>query len=58
MVQLSHSITGSDIAWDSGHDNIKGGHAALARACDQGIAGLIQDLKLRGLLDETLVIWG
>ncbi len=58
MVQLSHSIDGYDIAWDTGHGDIKGGHARLAHASDQGIAALIQDLKLRGLLDETLVIWG
>ncbi len=58
MVQLSHSISGYDIAWDTGHGDIKGGHAALARACDQGIAGLLKDLKHRGLLEETLVIWG
>ena len=57
-VQLSHSIDGYDIAWDTGHSDIAGGHAKLARACDQGIAALIKDLKLRGLLDETLVIWG
>ena len=35
-----------------------GGHAALANACDQGIAALLTDLKGRGLLDETLVVWG
>jgi len=58
MVQLSHSINGYDIAWDTGHNDIKGGHAKLAKACDQGIAALLQDLKRRGLLDETLVIWG
>ncbi|MCP4888076.1 MAG: DUF1501 domain-containing protein, partial [Planctomycetaceae bacterium] len=58
MVQLSHSIDGYDIAWDTGHGDIKGGHARLAQACDQGIAALLQDLKQRGLLDETLVIWG
>ncbi len=58
MVQLSHSISGYDIAWDTGHGDIKGGHAALAKACDQGIAALIKDLKQRGLLDETLVVWG
>lgn len=58
MVQLSHSIDGYDIAWDTGHNDIKGGHSALARACDQGIAALIKDLKQRGLFDETLVIWG
>jgi len=58
MVQLSHSIDGYDIAWDTGHGDIQGGHARLAQACDQGIAALIKDLTQRGLLDETLVIWG
>ncbi len=58
MVQLSHSIDGYDIAWDTGHGDIVGGHARLAKACDQGIAALIKDLKRRGLLDETLVVWG
>lgn len=57
-VQLSHSIDGYDIAWDTGHDDIVGGHKRLADACDQGIAALLIDLKQRGLLDETLVIWG
>ena len=57
-VQLSHSIDGYDIAWDTGHGDIKGGHARLAKACDQGIAALLKDLKTRGLLDETLVVWG
>ena len=58
VVQLSHSIDGYDIAWDTGHENIVDGHAVLAKACDQGIAGLLRDLKGRGLLDETLVVWG
>jgi len=57
-VQLSHSIDGYDIAWDTGHDDIAGGHKRLADACDRGIAALIRDLKQRGLFDETLVIWG
>ncbi len=57
-VQLSHSIDGYDIAWDTGHDDIQGGHARLAKACDQGIAALIVDLKQRGLFDETLLVWG
>ena len=43
-----------DIAWDTGHGDIKGGHARLANACDQGIAALLIDLEERGLLDETL----
>lgn len=58
VVQLSLSIDGYDIAWDTGHENIEGGHATLARACDQGIAALIKDLKQRGLFDETLLVWG
>ncbi len=58
MVQVSHSIDGYDIAWDTGHDDIVGGHKRLADACDRGIAALLKDLKQRGLLDETLVIWG
>lgn len=57
MVQLSHSINGYDIAWDTGHGNILH-HRELANKCDQGIAALICDLKQRGLFDETLVIWG
>jgi len=57
-VQLSHSIDGYDIAWDTGHGDIVGGHKRLAAACDQGIAALIKDLKQRGLFDSTLVIWG
>jgi hypothetical protein len=43
--------------WDQ-HANLKGGHAANARAVDRPIAGLLKDLKARGLLDSTLVIWG
>lgn len=58
MVQLSLSIDGYDIAWDTGHEDIVGGHAKLALACDQGIAALLKDLKQRGMLEDTLVIWG
>ncbi|HEX3726588.1 MAG TPA: DUF1501 domain-containing protein [Pirellulales bacterium] len=43
--------------WDQ-HSNLKGGHADNARAVDKPIAGLLKDLKSRGLLDETLVLWG
>ena len=58
VVQLSHSISGYDIAWDTGHNDIVNGHAELAKACDQGIAALLKDLKSRGLLEDTLVVWG
>jgi hypothetical protein len=43
--------------WDQ-HSNLKQGHADNARATDKPIAGLLKDLKSRGLLDETLVLWG
>jgi len=42
--------------WDQ-HDGLKDGHERNAHAVDQPIAGLLKDLKSRGLLDETLVIW-
>lgn len=42
--------------WDQ-HSNLKEGHENNARAVDQPIAALLKDLKQRGLLDETLVVW-
>jgi len=42
--------------WDQ-HANIKHGHPLNAKATDKPIAALLKDLKTRGLLDETLVIW-
>ena len=52
-IQLWH---GNGQPWDS-HDNIED-HRRLAGECDQGIAAFLTDLKQRGLLEETLVIWG
>jgi hypothetical protein len=43
--------------WDQ-HSNLRRGHEDNARATDRPIAGLLRDLKARGLLNETLVIWG
>ncbi|QDU13760.1 hypothetical protein CA11_15460 [Gimesia maris] len=43
--------------WDA-HGSLKGNHIKQARATDVPIAGLLKDLKQRGLLDDTLVIWG
>jgi Protein of unknown function (DUF1501) len=43
--------------WDQ-HANLYTGHLANARATDKPVAGLLTDLKARGLLDSTLVIWG
>ena len=42
--------------WDQ-HDKLKEGHGKNALACDKPIAGLLKDLKSRGLLDQTLVVW-
>ncbi|MDO8348968.1 MAG: DUF1501 domain-containing protein, partial [Planctomycetota bacterium] len=49
--------TGAGQPWDN-HDDIEINHRRLARDCDQAIGALLTDLKQRGLLDETLVIWG
>jgi hypothetical protein len=54
FVQLYH---GAGSKWDS-HAKIEENHTKLCAAVDQPIVGLITDLKQRGLLDETLVIWG
>jgi hypothetical protein len=43
--------------WDQ-HNGIENGHRVNARATDKPIAGLIKDLKARGLLKDTLVVWG
>ena len=43
--------------WDA-HSNLKTGHTKLCGQVDQPIAGLLRDLKQRGLLDETLVVFG
>ncbi|HEV3263185.1 MAG TPA: DUF1501 domain-containing protein [Gemmataceae bacterium] len=56
FVQLYHT-TGGFQPWDQ-HSDLKGGHGRNAAATDRPIAGLLKDLKARGLLQETLVIWG
>ena len=54
FVQLWH---GQGQPWDN-HDDIEVNHRRLAAECSQSMAALILDLKQRGLLDETLIIWG
>jgi hypothetical protein len=56
-VRFIQLYSGAGSKWDS-HSNIEGNHSRLCRGVDQPIAGLIADLKQRGLLDDTLVIWG
>lgn len=53
-VQLWH---GAGQPWDN-HDDIEKNHRRLARQCDQPIGALLKDLRQRGLLDETLILWG
>lgn len=54
FVQVWH---GAGQPWDS-HDDIEINHRRLAKECDQAIWALLSDLKQRGMLDDTLVIWG
>jgi Protein of unknown function (DUF1501) len=54
FVQVCHAGGGNG-GWDA-HGDIRT-HAPLCRATDKPIAGLIRDLKARGLLDSTLVVW-
>src|SRR5262245_14561569 len=54
FVQVWH---GDGQPWDN-HDDIEVNHRKLARECDQAIGALLTDLKQRGMLDSTLVIWG
>ncbi len=54
FVQLWH---GDGQPWDH-HDDLATGHRELANQCDRPIAAFLKDLKQRGMLDDTLVIWG
>jgi uncharacterized protein (DUF1501 family) len=45
------------VQWDQ-HSNLKEGHDKNAAEVDRPIAGLLTDLKRRGLLEDTLVLWG
>lgn len=55
FIELTIPNTGHD-RWDQ-HSNLKKGHEDNAHAVDQPVAGLLKDLKQRGLLDETLVVF-
>ena len=54
FVQVWH---GAGQPWDS-HDDIEVNHRRLAKECDQAIGALLKDLKQRGMLEDTLVLWG
>jgi len=57
FVQLYHGGGPVSIQWDA-HDHLHANHEKMCGMSDGPIAGLLQDLKSRGLLDSTLVIWG
>jgi uncharacterized protein (DUF1501 family) len=48
---------GSQFEWDA-HSDIEGNHQRMAAWTDKPVAALIKDLKRRGMLDETVVLWG
>lgn len=54
FVQCYH---GAGSKWDA-HKDIEGNHTRMCRGQDLPVAGLLSDLKQRGLLDQTLVVWG
>ncbi|MBI3416958.1 MAG: DUF1501 domain-containing protein [Verrucomicrobia bacterium] len=56
-VRFVQCYSGSGSAWDA-HVDLEENHSKMCRQTDQPIAGLLTDLKARGLLDSTLVIWG
>jgi hypothetical protein len=57
FVQIFTGSAGAD-DWDAAHADNDKTHREMAHRTDKPIAGLLSDLKARGLLDETLVIWG
>ncbi len=57
FVQIFHGGNGGAGEWDA-HGDLRNNHTKLCGQVDLPIAGLLKDLKQRGLLDETLVVWG
>ena len=56
-VRFVQVYSGDTNGWDA-HSNVADNHGKLCAATDKPVAGLLHDLKQRGLWDETLVIWG
>jgi hypothetical protein len=57
FVQIYSGGMENQLSWD-GHNDIAGNHGGFAKETDVPVAGLLQDLEARGLLDSTLVVWG
>ncbi len=56
VVQIYNGVADPKDGWDA-HADLKGNHEFNARATDKPTAGLLKDLKSRGLLERTLVVW-
>jgi hypothetical protein len=56
-VRFVQLYCGDTNGWDA-HSDLEGNHGRLCRQSDRPIAGLLRDLKSRGMLEDTLVIWG
>ncbi|HAY80652.1 MAG TPA: DUF1501 domain-containing protein [Planctomycetaceae bacterium] len=57
FVQIYSGGMENQRSWD-GHNDIQGNHSGFAAETDQPVAALLEDLSQRGLLDETLIVWG
>jgi hypothetical protein len=56
-VRFVQLYMGAGSQWDA-HNDLENNHAQFCRESDRPIAGLLRDLKRRGMLDSTLVVWG
>jgi hypothetical protein len=56
-VRFVEIYCGGGSQWDA-HSDLEGNHTKMCGRCDRPTAALLRDLKRRGLLDETLVVWG
>ena len=56
-VRFVQLYSGDVLGWDA-HEDVESNHSRMARKTDRPVAALLRDLKARGLLESTLVIWG
>jgi len=56
-VRFVEVYSGSGSRWDA-HNDIEANHTQNCKSADKPVAGLLKDLKARGLLKDTLVVWG
>ena len=56
-VRFVQIYSGAGSKWDA-HSNIENNHAGMCKSMDQPVAALVNDLKQRGMMEDTLVVWG